>query len=94
LKGLCHGASPVGSRLAAAISYRAAWSLPGPDFHRLVSVISHEATYSFRHLPSRVPRYLGTPKPGQLQMRDDRALSQLPEAFQKGRKKETAVAVA
>jgi len=46
LKGLCHGASPVSSRLAAAVSYRAAWSLPGPDFHRLVSVISHEATYS------------------------------------------------
>ena len=38
LKGLCHGASPVGSRLAAAVSYRAAWSLPGPDFHWLVSV--------------------------------------------------------
>jgi hypothetical protein len=38
LRDLCHGASPVGSRLAAAVNYRAAWSLPGPDFHRLVSV--------------------------------------------------------
>ena len=36
LKGLCHDASPVGSRLAAVTSYRAAWSLPGPDSHRLV----------------------------------------------------------
>jgi len=35
-KGLRHDASPVGSRLAAVTSYRAAWSLPGPDSHRLV----------------------------------------------------------
>ncbi len=46
LQGLCHGASPVGSRLAAAVSYRAAWSLPGPDFHRLVSVSLHKVTVS------------------------------------------------
>ena len=44
LKGLCHGASPVGSRLAVAVSYRAAWSLPGPVSHRLVNVSSHENT--------------------------------------------------
>ncbi|HXX40341.1 MAG TPA: hypothetical protein VEP50_19660, partial [bacterium] len=36
--GLCHGATPVGSRLAAAVSYRAAWSLPEPVSHRLVDV--------------------------------------------------------
>jgi hypothetical protein len=48
LKGLCHGASPVGSRLAAAVSYRAAWSLPGPDFHWLVGVILREITSSCR----------------------------------------------
>ena len=65
LKGLCHDASPVGSRLAAAVSYRAAWSLPGPDFHRLVSVNLHEVTCVFQHLLSWVPRYLGTRKPGQ-----------------------------
>jgi len=46
LQGLCRGASPVGSRLAAAVSYRAAWSLPGPDFHRLVSVSLHEVAVS------------------------------------------------
>ena len=46
LKGLCHGASPVGSRLAAAVSYRAAWSLPGPDFHRLVGVSLRKVTVS------------------------------------------------
>ncbi len=46
LKGLCRDASPVGSRLAAAVSYRAAWSLPGPDFHRLVSVSLHKVTVS------------------------------------------------
>lgn len=51
LKGLCHGASPVGSRLAAAVSYRAAWSLPGPDFHRLVSVNLHEVTVSSMSTP-------------------------------------------
>ena len=43
LKGLCHGASPVGSRLAVAVSYRAAWSLPGPVSHRLVDVNFHES---------------------------------------------------
>ncbi len=48
LKGLCHGASPVGSRLAAAVSYRAAWSLPGPDSHWLVDVILHGITSSRR----------------------------------------------
>ncbi len=42
LEGLCHGASPVGSRLAVAVSYRAAWSLPGPALHRLVDVSFHE----------------------------------------------------
>ncbi len=41
-RGLCHGASPVGSRLAAAVSYRAAWSLPEPDLHQLVDVSFHE----------------------------------------------------
>jgi hypothetical protein len=50
LKGLCHGASPVGSRLAAAVSYRAAWSLPGSDFHRLVSVILREHPFPQIHL--------------------------------------------
>jgi hypothetical protein len=65
LQGLCHDASPVGSRLAVAISYRAAWSLPGPDFHRLASVSLHKFTRIFDlHLLSWVPRYLGTPKPG------------------------------
>ncbi len=62
LKGLCHGASPVGSRLAAAVSYRAAWSLPGLDSHRLVDVSLHEITPLSHHLLSRVSRYLGTPK--------------------------------
>ena len=33
-KRLCHDASTVGSPLPPATSYRAAWSLPGPDFHR------------------------------------------------------------
>lgn len=37
-RGLCHGAPPVGSRLAVAVSYRAAWTLPEPDSHRLVDV--------------------------------------------------------
>ena len=31
---LCHDASTVGSPLPPATSYRAAWSLPGPDSHR------------------------------------------------------------
>lgn len=44
LKGLCHGASPAGSRLAAAVSYRAAWPLPGPDSHWLVDVILRAIT--------------------------------------------------
>ena len=67
LKGLCHGASPVGFRLAAAVSYRAAWSLPGPDSHRLVSVSLREfARFSDPPPSSGVP-LLGTPKPGQLQ---------------------------
>jgi hypothetical protein len=47
LKGLCHGASPVGSRLPVAVSYRAAWSLPGPVSHRLVDVSFHECTFTF-----------------------------------------------
>src|SRR6516162_3359421 len=33
-----HGASPAGSRLTVAVSYRAAWSLPEPVSHRLVDV--------------------------------------------------------
>src|SRR6266436_3635972 len=33
-KRLCHDASTVGSPLPPATSYRAAWPLPGPDFHR------------------------------------------------------------
>ncbi len=33
-KRLCHDASTVGSPLPPATSYRAAWSLPGPDSHR------------------------------------------------------------
>jgi hypothetical protein len=37
-RGLRHDASPVGSRLAVAVSYRAAWTLPEPDSHRLVDV--------------------------------------------------------
>lgn len=59
LKGLCHGASPVGSRLAAAVSYRAAWSLPGPDSHWLVDVSLHEIT----RLPDPPPSS-GVPLPG------------------------------
>ena len=43
LKGLCHDASPVGSRLAVAVSYRAAWSLPGPVSHRLVGLGFHKS---------------------------------------------------
>jgi hypothetical protein len=66
LKGLCHGASPVGSRLAAAVSYRAAWSLPGPDFHRLVSVILREHPFPPIHLLPRVARYWARPKRGHL----------------------------
>jgi hypothetical protein len=56
LKGLCHGASPVGSRLAAAVSYRAAWSLPEPDSHRLVNVGLREITLCPIRLLSWVPR--------------------------------------
>ena len=33
-RGLCRDASTVGSPLPPATSYRAAWPLPGPDFHR------------------------------------------------------------
>src|SRR6266498_5409107 len=33
---LCHGASTLGSPLAPATSYGAAWPLPRPDFHRQV----------------------------------------------------------
>ena len=33
---LCHGASTLGSPLAPATSYGAAWPLPRPDFHRRV----------------------------------------------------------
>ena len=59
LKGLCHGASPVGSRLAAAVCYRAAWSLPGPDSHWLVDVILHEITSSLQSTS-----FLGCPATG------------------------------
>lgn len=68
LKGLCHDASPVGSRLATAVSYRAAWSLPGPDFHRLVSVTLREQPVSPDPPPSSGVPLLGTPKPGQVQL--------------------------
>jgi hypothetical protein len=66
LKGLCHGASPVGSRLAAAVSYRAAWSLPGPGFHRLVSVLLREHPFPQIHLLPLVARYWARPKRGNL----------------------------
>jgi hypothetical protein len=59
LKGLCHGASPVGSRLAAVVSYRAAWSLPGPDFHWLVGVILRKTTS-----PRRSTSFLRCPATG------------------------------
>jgi hypothetical protein len=63
LKGLCHDASPVDSRLAAAVSYRAAWSLPGPDFHRLAGVnFAQGHRVVDHHLICWVPRYLGTPE--------------------------------
>ena len=62
LQGFCHGASPVGFRLAAAVSYRAAWSLPGPDSHRLVNVSLHELTLCPIYLLSWMARYLGTLK--------------------------------
>ena len=62
LKGLCHGASPVGSRLAAAVGYRAAWSLPGPDSHWLVDVILREITLSLRSTS-----FLGCPATGHAQ---------------------------
>jgi len=58
-RGLCHGASPVGSRLAAAVSYRAAWPLPGLDFHRLVDVSLREITC----FPDPPP-FSGVPLPG------------------------------
>ncbi len=62
LEGLCHDASPVGSRLAAAVSYRAAWSLPGPDSHRLVDVSLREITRL-----SDPPPFPGLPLPGHAQ---------------------------
>ena len=56
LKDLYHGASPVGPRLAAAVSYRAAWPLPEPDSHRLVDVSLHQSTrLSSPPPPSGVP---------------------------------------
>ena len=58
-RGLCHGASLVGSRLAAAVSYRAAWPLPGLDFHRLVDVSLREITC----FPDPPP-FSGVPLPG------------------------------
>lgn len=67
LKGLCHGASPVGSRLAAAVSYRVAWSLPGPDSHRQVSVSLHRIARLLHSTSSLGVPLLGTPKPGQVQ---------------------------
>jgi hypothetical protein len=65
LKGLCHDASPVGSRLAAAVSYRAAWSLPGPDFHRLVSV-NLRATRFVNPPPFAGARHWARPNRGNL----------------------------
>ncbi len=59
LKGLCHGASPVGSRLAVAVSYRAAWSLPGPVSHRLVDVGFHECSLTFRFTSFPEPSFAG-----------------------------------
>ena len=59
-RGLCHGASPVGSRLAAAVNYRAAWSLPGPDSHRLVDAGLSEITRLPHPPPSSGVRCLGT----------------------------------
>ena len=61
LQGLCHGASPVGSRLAVAVSYRAAWSLPGPVSHRLVDVSFHENALTLSQTSFPGPSLLGTP---------------------------------
>ncbi len=62
LEGLCHGASPVGSRLAVAVSYRAAWSLPEPVLHRLVDASFHESNPTRSLTSFSGPRSLGTPK--------------------------------
>ncbi len=44
-----------------AVSYRAAWSLPGLDLHQLVDTSLRENNLVSHSLLSLVSRYLGTP---------------------------------